>query len=229
MQLSLREVIPAEGDVRSFVFASAEPISWVPGQFIHYTLPHKDADQRGDERWFTISSAPHEGDIWITTRINQEYSSSFKQTLMAMKPGDTIEADIPEGDFTVDELTRDYVFVVGGIGITPFLSILKQLAHDGKEIRAELLYANRDEATIPFRSELEAFSRRHPGFKITYFIGDHFIDEAALRSAGAKLNDPLYFVSGPEPMVEAFKTKLEGMGIDEAHSKFDYFPGYDAV
>ena len=55
------------------------------------------------------------------------------------------------------------------------------------------------------------------------------IDEAALKAAGEKLNDPIYFVSGPEPMVEAFEAKFKEIGIDEAHSKFDYFPGYDAV
>ncbi|KXK01446.1 MAG: oxidoreductase FAD/NAD(P)-binding protein [Acidobacteria bacterium OLB17] len=212
----------------SFVFTSPEPIAWTPGQFIHYTLPHKDADQRGEERWFTISSAPFEGDIWITTRINSEYSSSFKQKLMAMQAGDPIEADMPEGDFTIDDLDRDYVFVVGGIGITPFLSILKHLDHEGKGLRAELLYANRNADSIPFKDDLEAFGRRHPGFNITYFIGDNIIDEAALKAAGEKLNDPIYFVSGPEPMVEAFEAKFKEMGIDEAHSKFDYFPGYDA-
>ncbi|MEZ5421469.1 MAG: FAD-dependent oxidoreductase [Pyrinomonadaceae bacterium] len=229
MQLKFKEKTPAVGDVMNFVFTSDQPVSWLPGQFIHYTLPHKDADQRGDERWFTISSAPHEGEIHLTTRINREYSSSFKQNLMSMNAGDTIEADLPEGDFTVDDLSRDYVFVVGGIGITPFLSILKHLDHEGKGIRAELLYANRDESTIPFKDELESFGRKHPGFNITHFIGGNLIDEAALRAAGEKLNDPIYFVSGPEPMVEAFEAKFKEMGIDEAHSKFDYFPGYDAV
>lgn len=229
MQLKLKEVIPGEGDVKSFVFSPSEALSWTPGQFIHYTLPHKDADQRGDERWFTISSAPFEGDVWITTRVNSEYSSSFKQKLSAMAPGETIEGDLPEGDFTVDDLAREYVFVVGGIGITPFLAILKQLAHDGKDIRAELLYANRDENTIPFKAELDAFARQHPGFKITHFIGNDLIDETALKAAGSKLNDPIYYVSGPEPMVEAFEAKFKEMGIDAAHSKFDYFPGYDSV
>jgi ferredoxin-NADP reductase len=138
-----------------------------------------------------------------------------------------IEVDDPEGDFTVEDLSREYVFVAGGIGITPFRSILNQLHHDGKEIRVELLYANRDEANIPFKGELEAISQAHEGFNITYFIGDNHIDEAALKHAGAKLNDPVYYVSGPEPMVEAFKATLENMGVDEAHAKFDYFPGYE--
>lgn len=217
-----------QGNVTRFVFSPVEPVTWKPGQYIHYTLPH-DADDRGDERWFTISSAPFEKDIWITTRIAPENGSSFKNTLLNLEPGTEIETDEPEGDFTLDDESREYVFVAGGIGITPFRSILNQLHHDGKDIKIELLYANRSEETTAFKDELEALSQAHPYFHITHFTGDALIDEAALKAAGAKLNDPIYYVSGPEPMVEAFQTTLKGMGIDEAHSRFDFFPGYPGV
>lgn len=228
MKLEFKEKLLKPGNVTRFVFRPTTPISWTPGQYLHYKLPHDPADDRGDERWFTISSAPFEQDVWITTRIAPDRSSSFKQKLQELKPGQIIESGQPEGDFTVEDLTKDYVFVAGGIGITPFRSILNQLHHDGKDIRAELLYANRDEANIPFKDELEAINQAHAGFNITYFIGDNHIDESALKAAGAKLNEPIFYVSGPEPMVEAFKSTLEHMGIDEAHSKFDYFPGYKA-
>lgn len=227
MKLRFKEKLEKQGKVMRFIFTPAEPTTWQPGQYVHYTLPHDNADDRGDERWFTISSAPFEGDIWITTRINTP-SSTFKQQLLNLKPGDVIETDDPEGDFTLEDLSKDYIFVAGGIGITPFRSILNQLHHDGKEMRIELLYANRDEASIAFKDELEAISQAHPGFNITYFSGDKRIDEAALKEAAVKLNDPIYYVSGPEPMVEAFETTLKEMGINEAHAKFDYFPGYEA-
>ena len=227
MQLKFKEVIPLEGDVKTFVFSPPDRVSWTPGQFIHFTLPHKDPDQRGDERWFTLSGAPFEGDVRITTRINSEYSSSFKKALLEMAPGDAIEADLPEGDFTVDDPSREYVFVAGGIGITPYHSILKQLDHDGKRIKAQLLYANRDKAAVAFMKDLESYKEKNPDLTVTYFYADHLIDEDALRAAGAKMREPIYFVSGPEPMVEAFKTTLEKIGVDADHSKFDYFPGYD--
>ncbi|AHB42753.1 hypothetical protein RAAC3_TM7C00001G0916 [Candidatus Saccharibacteria bacterium RAAC3_TM7_1] len=227
MKLIFKEKVEKQGNVTRFVFTPVEPTSWQPGQYVHYTLPHDNADDRGDERWFTISSAPFEGDIWITTRINDP-GSTFKQRLQSLKPGETIETDAPEGDFTLDDLTREYIFVAGGIGITPFRSILNKLHHDGKEVRIALLYANRDEASIAFKDELEAISQAHPGFTITYFEGDKHIDEAALKAAAAELNDPIYYVSGPEPMVEAFEATLKQMGVDEVHAKFDYFPGYEA-
>lgn len=228
MKLLFREHVVKQGNVNRFVFSPEDAADWKPGQFIHYTLPHESEDDRGNERWFTISSAPFEKDIWVTTRIASGQSSTFKQRLLALKPGEIIETDEPGGSFTIEDPSKDYVFVAGGIGITPFRSILSQLNHDGKDIRVELLYANRDETNIPFRDELEAISSEHAGVVITYFIGDNKIDEAALKQAADKLSDPMFYVSGPEPMVEAFKGILEKMGVDEEHSKFDYFPGYEA-
>lgn len=218
-----------QGNVTRFTFRPAEPVTWKPGQYIHYTIPHDNPDDRGIERWFTISSAPFENEIWVTTRINDVRSSSFKQTLLNLEPGEAIETGEPEGDFIVEDLTREYVFVAGGIGITPFRSILNQIHHDGQEIRVELLYANRDENSIAFKDELESLSQAHPGFNITYFNGDHRIDENALKAAGHKLNNPTYYISGPEPMTEAFKVTLDTMGVDQSHAKFDYFPGYESV
>lgn len=229
MKLAFREKLVKQGDVTRFVFTPEEPVSWKSGQYIHYKLPHEGADDRGNERWFTISSAPYEKDIWITTRIYGDKGSSFKQKLMSLQPGEVIEADEPGGSFTVDDPSREYVFVAGGVGITPFRSILSQLHHEGENIRVELLYANRDDSTTAFKDELEAISQERPGFNITYYNGDNLIDESALRAAGAKLNDPIYYVSGPEPMVEAFEKVLADMGIDTEHSKFDYFPGYEGV
>lgn len=217
-----------QGGVERFIFAPQEPISWKPGQYIHYILPHDNADDRGTERWFTISSAPFEKEVWITTRINPDRSSSFKKALLSLQAGTTIETGEPEGDFTVDNLDKNYIFVAGGIGITPFRSMINQLHHDGKDFNIELLYANRDAENIPFKEELEAISKEHKNFNITYFIGENRIDEKALREFGEKLNEPLYYVSGPEPMVAAFKQMLVNMGIQEDRIKLDDFPGYEA-
>jgi ferredoxin-NADP reductase len=230
MKLTLKEKRHELSNITTFVFAPPEPLSWDPGQFLHYTLPHDSPDDRGIERWFTISSAPFEHNIQITTRLNAERSSTFKTALAALEPGDQIEADAPEGDFVVSDPNRNHIFVAGGIGITPFRSILAQLNHDNQPINVELLYANRDENDIPFKEELESIASTHDNFHITYFIGDQKIDEATLRDFGQKAEDPIYYVSGPEPMSDAFKVVLrETMGLDKPHSRFDAFPGYPGV
>src|SRR3989344_6104044 len=67
-------------------------ISWLPGQYLHYELPHPDADDRGVERWFTISAPPYEGLPTITTRFDTDRSSTFKKPLRKLEPGTEIEA-----------------------------------------------------------------------------------------------------------------------------------------
>lgn len=227
MKLIFQESKKDEGGITTFVFKPENSVDWKPGQFVHYTLPHENADDRGEERWFTISSAPHEGTVDISTRMAPGVSSSFKTTLSNLKPGDVIEADEPGGSFVIDDLNKNYIFVIGGIGITPIYSLVKQLAHDGKKIQGELLYANRNEDTTPFKTQLEKFADENEKFTITPFYGDSYIDETVLKNTAQKFEDPIYYVSGPEPMVEAFKKTLESMGVDEQHSKFDYFPGYE--
>src|SRR6185437_11630262 len=91
---------PVVSDVRSFIFEPEEPVKWQPGQYFHYTLPHDNQDDRGNERWFTCSAAPSEGHVMISTRISDK-SSSFKKVLDKLQPGDEIEVDGPEGDFTI--------------------------------------------------------------------------------------------------------------------------------
>jgi ferredoxin-NADP reductase len=228
MKLRLKAQLTEFIGTKTFVFETEEPIAWQAGQYIHYTLHHDNPDSRGDERWFTISSAPHEKTIKITTRISPDAGSSFKKALQALIPGQEIEGEEPEGKFVIDDSSQGAVYVAGGIGITPFYSILKQLDHENKDINAELLYANRNQDDIPYHDELEALSEKHKDFNITYFTGDNKIDEESLKAFGDKSKDPIYYISGPEPMVEAFKSTLEHMGINENHSKFDYFPGYEA-
>ncbi len=229
MKLTFREKQQLEGEVTEFIFDTPQDVIWRPGQFIHYVLPHDNPDDRGIERWFTISSAPYTGHVSITTRLYGDASSSFKKALNNLQPGDEIEADSPDGSFVIDDFSKDYVFIVGGIGFTPFHSILDQMEHDGKGANIEILYANRSPETTAYKTMLDNLASKHNDINVRYFYGDERITEDAIREAGAKLNNPIYYVSGPEPMTEAFEGTLNGLDIDDAHSKFDYFPGYESV
>lgn len=211
--------------VESFFWEQKDPVSWEPGQYAHYILPHKKADDRGIKRWFTISNAPFEKDFRITTRFDGEKVSSFKQALRQLKVGDEIEYDDgPKGFFTIEDDNQHYVFIAGGIGITPYRSILEELEHEGKNINVDLFYTNRDE-NIVFKDELEKIVARHPNFKIHYFIGEKRIEETDFRSVDPKL-ELTYYISGPRPMVEAYEHKLRDLGLTEEQIKLDYFPGY---
>src|ERR1035437_9590818 len=132
MKLSLMQKKTESPDVESFIFKPSESIIWKAGQFFHYVLHHEPTDDRGSDRWFTISSAPFEKNVMITTRLTPDKGSSFKKKLTSLKIGKTIEVSNIDGDFTVDDPTKEHVFIAGGIGITPFRSILKDLDHDKK-------------------------------------------------------------------------------------------------
>jgi ferredoxin-NADP reductase len=225
MKLTLREIRPETSDCSSFVFEPQGPLTWQAGQYLKYTVPHPCADDRGDSRYFSISSAPHEGHVMLTTRF-ADRSSTFKRALSSLKPGHVINAEELDGDFVVTDPRRDYIFVAGGIGITPFRAILIDLDHRDEPIHVSLLYANRND-DFPYKAELEALREKHASFDVEYFVRPRRIDENVIRQYQQEMNDPMIYVSGPEPMVEAFDKMLAQMGVPESKIKNDFFPGYD--
>jgi ferredoxin-NADP reductase len=228
MKLKLVSKTPVTADVVSFVFEPDTPLTWQPGQYLHYVLPHPDADDRGVERWFTNSAAPSEGHVQISTRLANENGSSFKRALNALNVGDEVEADGPEGDFTVEDFDRHYVFVAGGIGITPFRSILVEAQKQGSPIKATLLYGNRSN-DIPFKEELDLIASVNPELEISYVVDPERIDATLVKQYVDAAQDPLVYLSGPEPMVKGLGAELKELGVDEAVIKIDDFPGYEAI
>jgi ferredoxin-NADP reductase len=224
MHLTLIEKHPETNDVVSFIFQPQEPTTWIAGQFLTLVVPHENPDSHGTEHYFTISAAPYEGHIQITTRLT---GSTFKDALNALPIGDTVEAKDIDGDFTLQEPKGQYVFIAGGIGITPFHSIIKQLVHEEKHLNAQLIYGNRDAGQIVFKQELEAWAAVNPDFTIQNVISPQMIDEETIRSKVPDLQAVTFYVSGPEPMVEALEKTMAGMGIQEDRMIRDYFPGYD--
>src|SRR5580698_9008846 len=119
MKLKLAAKKTESAGVVSFIFKPEEPLMWKAGQFLHYVLNHAPTDDRGSDRWFTIASAPYERHVMLTTRLASKKSSTFKNTLKALKIGDDIEVSDMDGDFIVSDPKKHCVFIAGGIGITP--------------------------------------------------------------------------------------------------------------
>jgi ferredoxin-NADP reductase len=228
MRLTLTQRKTEVAGVESFIFQPAEPITWRPGQFLHYSLHHRPTDDRGSDRWFTVASAPFEKDVMITTRLANENGSTFKAALAALKVGETIEISDIDGDFLIDENpSQEYIFIAGGIGVTPFHSILKQADHDGLKLHAKLLYANRDN-DIPYKEEFDQFVKNNPDLSVQYVISPTRIDIDFIKTIVPDMTKPIFYVSGPEPMVEALGNALKAAGVPELHLKQDWFPGYPA-
>jgi len=228
MKLTLVEKRNEFPDVITFIFKPDQILNFKAGQFLHYKLPHLSPDDRGIDRYFTIAAAPYEEVARITTRFTNERGSSFKGVLHNLKVGDIIEAEGPLGEFTVEDPSKNYVFIAGGIGITPFRAILLQLRHENKPINMILLYANRDQ-NIVFKDELESLIKNNPNFKIIYIFSPEHVDEKKIKETVPNLSDPIFYVSGPEPMVNNMVEILKKMNIQTDHIKKDWFPGYKEI
>ncbi len=218
-KLKLLEVRPEAGDVKTFVFESGG-LKWLAGQSQEWVLAQAGETMDENSRRFTISSAPSEGTMNITTRITQ---SAFKQALNALQPGEEIERYAIEGDFTwEDEPIEPVILVAGGIGITPFHSILLERNNAGKKLNATLLYFNRM-PEVPLLKEFEVLAQSHPEFKLKTIVGEPVTAEKILELAPESRRS-LVYLSGPEAMVQAVGAKLKEEGVN---IKTDEFPGYN--
>ena len=210
-------------NIWSFKFKTSEPLTWVAGQYAEVELSHNPADEGGTKRFFTNSAAPYEGIYQITTRISE---SSFKQALLKLGVGDRSLKLVsqPEGDFVWQDSEKPLVFIAGGIGITPFYSILKQRIHDGLSINATLVYGSRT-AEVAFKNELDEWASKGL-LKVQYEVGTR-LDASSLSQIVPDFNNHLVYISGPEPMVEALGNDLTEHGLPKNQLKQDYFPYYD--
>jgi ferredoxin-NADP reductase len=210
-------------NVWAFRFQPSEPLLWTAGQYVRVELPHDNPDEEGTKRWFTNSAAPYEGIMQITTRVTD---TTFKQALSMLIEGDELQLiENPEGDFVWQDTTLPLIFVAGGIGVTPFHSILKQRVHDQLPINVTLIYGARTE-NVPFQSELSQWAAYDADFKVTYVVGEP-LTAAKLAELEPNLNKSLVYLSGPEPMVQALGKDLQQHGLPEAQCKRDEFPNYN--
>ena len=236
MRIQLKEKRTETPDVISFVFGlGGQPLSYKPGQFVYYEL---DAlafpDERGKRRHFTISSSPtEEGIVMFTTRLR---GSGFKETLRHAEPGYELTIETPRGSFVLPEGdARPHVLLAGGIGITPYRSILRHATDTRRTLRATLLYFNRTDADIIFRQELDALAVALPSVRIVHALDEPAagwggetgrLSEALLKKYVPDREEPLYWLSGPPPMVNAYSELLLSFGVSGDSIKKDSFSGY---
>src|SRR5581483_5554625 len=156
-------------DSVDFVFKPNRKLSYQPGQYMEWTLPHKGRDSRGDRRYFTLASSPTEQDIRIGVKFYKK-GSSYKNSLLKLTPDTAIVADHISGDFTMPKNKKlKLAFIAGGIGITPFRSMVKYL-DDKKESRdAILLYSARTKDDFAYTGVFEQ-ARSSLGIKTIYAI-----------------------------------------------------------
>ena len=228
MKLTLVKKVDEARATKSFFFESNEKITWLPGQYIYITLPKLNhPDERGAIRHFTISSSPTEGDlIQVTTRIRKE--SGYKKTLDELSIGSVVEGKGPQGTFILDETIKSYVFLAGGIGITPFRSMIKYAIDKNLNIPMYLIYSNSDYDFI-FKRELDDWVKANKNIKITYFNtsqSGHLDKEKLSTLVVDKIQNSTFCVVGPNPFVDTIEEILLSLLIPEDSIKTEKFTGY---
>lgn len=218
-------------------FEKPEGFEFSPGQFNEYHLPHENEDERGEQRWFTISNSPTRDYLSITTRFVDRHSS-FKDALFKLKPGGYLKAKGPLGKFVLPTQAQiPLVWVAGGIGITPFKAQIQwMLDTEGVNRSITLFYGNRTIKDNACKDLLDKFSKANPHFNLVEVLSEQapkgwkgesgYIDAQKITNYVEYLKDSQFFVSGPEPMVDAFKPILKGLGVNEKNIHGDWFPGY---
>nr|MBI5455825.1 FAD-dependent oxidoreductase [Candidatus Levybacteria bacterium] len=211
-------------DIITFTFEPEKKFNWIAGQYIILTIDHKEPDNRGKMRFFTISSAPFQKNPSITTRINQDESSSFKKALTALEIGNEIDAKGPDGDFIIDDLNKKYIFIIKGVGITPFISIIKQLTYENKKIDGLLLYINKDE--IAFENELREILKKQSKLRLINLKNLDDTKSYILKNFKNNISKHDFYVSGASIMTLETEKFLDNLGVEKDNQKLDYFSGY---
>lgn len=217
------------------IFETAEDFSFKAGQYCFITLKSlKFPDERGNRRHFSIVNSPNQKrTITFTTRLREE--SGFKKTLKELPLGTEVELGPIAGVFILPEdSTRPLVFIAGGIGITPFMSMLTYIKEADLPYKITLIYSNRDQSSTAFLSEVQKLSQEIPDFKLIFTMTEdpnwsgekRKIDANFIKDYIQDVNQPLYFVVGPPPMVEAIEIALTQAEVKAENIKIENFSGY---
>ena len=195
-----------------------------------------ETDGAGNARTFTIASAPHEADLMIATRMRD---SAFKRFLKTAPPGTAVTIDGPAGEMVLhDDVARPAVFLAGGIGVTPFLSMVRHAAHELLLHRIHLFYSNRRPEDAAFLAELQRMEQANPNCRLIATMAEPgksaqrwsgetgFIRREMLERHLDNLASPIYYFAGPPSMTMAMQELLQGIGIGEDAMRYEEFYGY---
>ena len=165
-------------------------------------------------------------------------SSSFKKTLLAMKPGDVVVASQRAGDFTMPENKNTKLcFIAGGIGVTPFESMTNYMLTKKQKRDIVMFYSCRTDKDIAYKETFEQ-SRKELGMKTVYVLSEEnsipvnwdgekgFVTAEMIKKHLPDFKERIFYISGPHIMVTIFEETLSKMSVPGSHIKTDFFPGF---
>ena len=234
-KLTLLRIEKMASGCYDFVFKPDRKLAFHPGQYLDWTMDVRSPDDRGNRRPFTIASAPTDEEVRLGVKFYHG-PSAFKRSLLHMKPGDVIYGSHLAGSFTLPK-DRDekLAFIAGGIGVTPFRSMVQHLIDRQDDRSIVMLYGNNKADEIAY-SDLFERAEWELGIKTVYAVADEsasgtnmhrgFIDAALIQREVPDYQDRTFYISGPRAMVLRFQHVLKELGIARSRIKVDFFPGF---
>ena len=252
-ELTLTKKDKVEGtDVMSFKFNKQNDrlenkilFDYTAGQFAFFDIGEVYNDPKGPIRHFTISSSPTENFIMFSTRIRD---SPYKKRLSTLQEGAKVKVRGPEGQFVLhQDYSKPAVFLSGGIGVTPFRSMIKYATDRQLPTRIIMFDSNRDRGNILFRKDFDDWERVNKNLKIIYTIDENEQHKQSLSTANDwkgeygrinkamilkyidtnVLNNSIFYICGPPGMLKAMQALLqEDLNIPKERIKVEEFTGY---
>jgi ferredoxin-NADP reductase len=222
----------------AFVFDRPNGFDFAAGQYVNVILPnppHSDAE--GNRRTFSIASPPHEAAaLWVVTRMT---GSAMKRSLAEVGLGTPIEILGPAGSFTLhQDASVPAVFIAGGIGITPFRSMVHDAVRRRLPHRITLIYSNRNPQGAAFHEELNQLVKTCPSLtyvptmtqadkSIPAWSGERrYVNADFIRDHVGDLTVPIFYLAGPPGLVTGLAKVVIEAGGDPSHVHAEEFSGY---
>ena len=235
MKLKSRQEVAEQ--TMAFRFEKPASFTFTPGQCIEMTLLNPpESDAEGNSRVFSIASAPYEDFIMVATRLRD---TAFKRVLRNLPLGTEVRVEGPFGDLKLhNDKSRAAVVLTGGIGITPFRSILLNAAKEKRPLRIFLFYGNRRPEDAAFLDELQDLEKQNPNYRLIACMSQMEHSHRSWQGETGVINaqmlakylkgvvSPIYYITGPPTMVKAMHAMLKDTGVDDDNIRIEEFAGY---
>jgi len=229
-EAELLETIPRTDNISSFRFSNPVNLQFEAGQYFIITI--KEGDNTLVHH-FSFSNSPTEiGYLEFTTRLRD---SEFKNALIGLKKGDTVKLNGPFGEFLLKVGAEKISMLSGGIGITPFRSMIKYCTDKRLKTKITLIYGNRSEADIAFKDELDIMQKENSNLKVVHTLSETVegwsgykghIDESMIKKEIPDYADNIFYCSGPPGMVKVIGDLILNIGVNKDNIIRENFSGY---
>ena len=233
IQVTLSERIRRTSTIESFRFRPNEKIEFLPGQFLQLIFDEENRNNSNLNKFLSFSSAPGKEYFEVTKRIS---GSEFSKVLAKLKIGDRVLVKAPMGNCAFKDEYTKIGFLVGGIGITPAISILEYIMSKNLDTNVCLLYSNRTEEDIAFKAEIDSWSQQNSSINPVYIVTNCVpkdpkcffgtIDQQFLRDNVCDPEQRIFFIFGAPAMVTKMKNICLDIGCIEDMVKVENFIGY---